>query len=153
MKQSINKVIFPFISALILAACGGSAPEEPVAPAPEPAAPQVVTPAPKTVQKPKAPVKKTAPAPKTTLNAAELTARLKQWDKKLATLETSFAQNTSYDGVEVSRSMGKLFYDRAQNRLRLDTTSQEGDLEQTAITDKKDIVILDEAGNMVTTLS
>ena len=40
MKQSINKVIFPFISALILAACGGSAPEEPVAPAPEPAAPQ-----------------------------------------------------------------------------------------------------------------
>ena len=59
MKQSINKVIFPFISALILAACGGSAPEEPVAPAPEPAAPQVVTPAPKTVQKPKAPVKKT----------------------------------------------------------------------------------------------
>ncbi len=49
--------------------------------------------------------------------------------------------------------MGKLFYDRAQNRLRLDTTSPEGDLEQTAITDKKDIVILDEAGNMVTTLS
>lgn len=153
MKQSINKAIFPFISALILAACGGSAPEEPVAPAPEPAAPKVVTPAPKTVQKPKAPVKKTAPAPKTTLNAAELTARLKQWDKKLATLETAFAQNTSYDGVEVSRSMGKLFYDRAQNRLRLDTTSPEGDLEQTAITDKKDIVILDEAGNMVTTLS
>lgn len=152
MKPSINKVIFPFALSLILAACGGSSTEEPVVP--EPAAPEVAAPAPKKpVQEVKAPVKKPAPAPKTALSAAELTARLKEWDKKLATLETAFNQTTSYDGVEVSHSGGKLFYDRAQNRLRLDTMSPEGDLEQTAITDKKDIVILDEAGNQVTTLS
>ena len=152
MKPSINKVIFPFALSFILAACGGSSNEEPVVPKPE--IPEVVVPAPKKpVQEVKTPVKKPAPAPKTALSADELTARLKEWDKKLATLETAFNQTTSYDGVEVSRSGGKLFYDRAQNRLRLDTMSPEGDLEQTAITDKKDIVILDEAGNQVTTLS
>ena len=150
MKPSINKVIFPFAAALIFAACGG---QEPSAPQ-EPAAPAVSDPVPAPVKKEvKQPVKKAPAAPKIILSADELTARLKQWDKKLATLQTAFAQTTAYDGVEVSRSAGKLFYDRAQNRLRLDTVSPEGDLEQTAVTDKKDIIILDEAGNPVTTLS
>ena len=152
MKPSINKVIFPFISALILAACGGSAPEEPVAPAPEPAAPQVVTPAPKTVQKPKVPVKKTAPAPKTTLNADELTARLKQWDKKLATLNTAFEQITSYDGVVISRSHGKLFFQAQGQLLRLDTLNDEETTEQTAVTNKKILRILDASGKEITAM-
>ncbi len=155
MKPCINKLFPAVCAALLLAACSDSnpTPQEPapaapaaqtdVQPAPKPAEPQAAKPAP--VQKPQP----AAPA----LSAAELTERLKQWDKKLAQLETDFTQVTSYDGVEVSRSQGKLFYDRAQNRLRLDTLNPHGEAEQTAITDKKDIVILDENNQHVTTLS
>ena len=88
-----------------------------------------------------------------TMNAQELTENLKLWDKKLSSLETDFMQTTSYDGVEVSRSKGKLFYDRTLNRLRLDTLNTAGETEQTAITDKQEIVILDENNQHVTTLS
>ena len=154
MKPCINKLFPTVCAALLLAACSDSNPT-PQEPAPAaPAAQTDVQPAPKPAEPPvqPAPVQKPQPAAPA-LSAAELTERLKQWDKKLAQLETDFTQVTSYDGVEVSRSQGKLFYDRAQNRLRLDTLNPHGEVEQTAITDKKDIVILDENNQHVTTLS
>ena len=154
MKPCINKLFPAVCAALLLAACSDSNPT-PQEPAPAaPAAQTDVQPAPKPAEPPvqPAPVQKPQPAAPA-LSAAELTERLKQWDKKLAQLGTDFTQVTSYDGVEVSRSQGKLFYDRAQNRLRLDTLNPHGEVEQTAITDKKDIVILDENNQHVTTLS
>ena len=161
MKPCINKLLISAVcAALLLSACSDSqSPQpQPAAPAqpgptvqqPAPAAPQA-EPKEEPTQPPAAPKPQPAPVPEMT--AQELTENLKKWDKKLALLETDFIQHTSYDGVEVSRSKGKLFYDRDQNRLRLDTLSPSGDLEQTAITDKKDIVILDENNQHITTLS
>ncbi len=155
MKPCISKLFPAVCAALLLAACSdsSSSSNEPAQPAPQPAA-ETPAPAPQpTKPQPAAPKVQPQPAPLPDVTADELTRRLKDWDKKLATLETDFFQTTAYDGVEVSRSKGKLFYDRAQNRLRLDTLSPEGLLEQTAVTDKKDIVILDENNQHVTTLS
>ena len=160
MKPSISKLFPAVCAALWLAACSDSSDPKP---APQPAAPAATVqepaskPQPAEQQKPAEP-QKTAPAKKQpaavpNMTAAQLTERLKQWDKNLNTLETDFEQKTAYDGVEVSRSHGKLFYNRPQNRLRLDTLGPDGSVEQKAITDKKDIVILDENDQHVTTLS
>ena len=163
MKLCINKKLcFVLGAALFLAACSdsptsqaeNSQPIDPAAesvisvPQPQPSAVEV-SPVTETDPAPQ----KAKPAPLPEVTAQQLTENLKQWDKKLALLETDFEQTSSYDGVEVSRSAGKLFYDRAQNRLRLDTLNPEGGLEQSAVTDKKDIVILDENNQHVTTLS
>lgn len=156
MKPSINKLFLVALLACSLAACSDDKPQ----PAPEkpqetaaPAAPQTPAETPKpAAEKPAA---KPKPQPKTNVvyTAAQLAARLKEWDKKLGTLSTQFKQSTSYDGVEVSRSQGVLFYDKAQNFLRLDTFARTGETEQSAVTDKKEIIILDETGAKVTTLS
>lgn len=154
MKLSINNPLWAVAcAAFVLAACSDQPEPKETAPAQQPA-PQVqpVQPVPKPEPAP-APAAKPKPAPQPDLTAQQLADKLKQWDEKLALLQTDFIQNTSYDGVDVSRSQGKLFYDRAQNRLRLDTLSPDGFLEQTAVTDKKDIVILDENNQHVTTLS
>ena len=159
MKLCIDKLFPAVCAALLMAACSDSNPSVPE-PAPQaPAAPTAVQqpepeqPAPKAAAPAQQPAKPETKPSVPDLSAEELASRLKQWDKKLNTLETDFIQNTSYDGVDVSRSKGKLFYDRTQNRLRLDTLNPHNLPEQTAITDKKDIAILDENHQHVTTLS
>lgn len=157
MKPSINKFFFPLCVALVLAACSDK-PQTP-AEAPEPAEKQPVQTAPQKPAQTKQPAatpapKRTAPVQKApVLTAAQLAEQLKQWDKKLNFLSTSFEQTTAYDGVQVSRSKGTLRYDRARNLLRLDTLDPDGTPEQTAVTDKKEIVVFDESGQHVTTLS
>lgn len=157
MKPSINKLFLAALLSCFFAACSDdkqpATPQKPETPVQAPAekakpAAEQPKPAAKPVQKPK-------PAPKKDVSytAEQLAARLKDWDKKLNTLATQFEQTTSYDGVEVSRSQGKLFYDRAKNFLRLDTLARTGETEQSAVTDKKEIIILDESGAHVTTLS
>lgn len=154
MKLSINKLLLTALLACFMAACSDDKPQ----PAPVPEKPQQ-TAAPAVPELPKPAVKKPVIKPKpqqqqnVTYTAAQLTARLKEWDKKLDTLSTLFKQNTSYDGVEVSRSQGALFYDKVQNFLRLDTFARTGETEQSAVTNKKEIIILDETGSKVTTLS
>ena len=74
------------------------------------------------------------------------------WDKKLATLNTAFEQITSYDGVVISRSHGKLFFQAQGQLLRLDTLNDEEKTEQTAVTDKKVLRILDASGKEITAM-
>ena len=82
-------------------------------------------------------------------SSAQVIERLKAWDKNLLFLQTSFTQITSYDGVEISRSHGTLFYDKNKHLLRLDTLGAAGEVMQSAVTDKKELVILDDAGRTV----
>ena len=110
------------------------------------AAPQVAAPA----QEKPAAGQKTVPAPK-----AAQTDPLKafaEWDKKLATLNTVFEQTTSYDGVVISRSHGKLFFQAQGQLLRLDTLNDEEKTEQTAVTNKKILRILDASGKEITSM-
>ena len=88
-----------------------------------------------------------------TLYPNEVLTRLKAWDKKLQFLKTRFEQTAEYDGVPISKSQGVLYYDQAKHMLRLDTTNDDGKTEQMAITDKKQILILDGQGHEITTLS
>ena len=83
----------------------------------------------------------------------EVLLQVKAWDKKLQFLKTHFEQTAQYDGVPVSKSQGVLYYDKTKNMLRLDTTDDDGKTEQMAITDKKQILILDGQGHEITTLS
>lgn len=161
----------PFISSLfmglfVLAACNNPA-QEPAAPAEEsvPSAPTVqvqvsTQPAVVAIAQTPAPTRAESPKPAPTKSAAasvktpdEVVLRLKAWDKKLDTLQTEFVQTTEYDGVQISSSQGKLTYRKNGHLLRLDSFSAEKELEQSALTDKQTILILDDAGQQVTTLS
>lgn len=96
-----------------------------------------------------------APAPKKAAPKAAQTDPLKaftEWDKKLTTLNTAFEQTTSYDGVVISRSHGKLFFQAQGQLLRLDTLNDEEKTEQTAVTDKKVLRILDASGKEITAM-
>lgn len=160
MKPSISKLFLAALAALSLSACTDDKPS-----APKPAEPAIQTqpqqPAkkPATSEKPAAPAQKTAakpdqkPVQAAAYTAAQLAERLKAWDKNLQTLSTEFEQSTEYDGVQVTRSRGTLKYDRARNLLRLDTLGRDSGLEQSAVTNKKEIIILDDTGAHVTTLS
>lgn len=88
------------------------------------------------------------PAPKTKDYAACLAA----WDKNMRTLQTDFVQSTSYDGLLISRSGGRLYYRQKGPALRLDNMDGET-VSQSALTDKKTIFILDEKGKEVSKLS
>lgn len=77
---------------------------------------------------------------------------LKAWDKKLAYLDAGFEQTTSYDGVLISASKGRIYYSQTPRLLRLDTLDEEGNPVQSAVTDKKIILMLDEKGRRITTL-
>ena len=103
--------------------------------------------------KPAEPVKVETKADSKSLYPNEAVINLKAWDKKLKFLKTNFEQTTSYDGVTVSKSQGTLYYDKEKNLLRLDTLDSDGKTEQSAVTDKKQILILDGQGNEITTLS
>lgn len=96
-----------------------------------------------------------APAPQKAAPKAAQTDPLKafaEWDKKLTTLNTAFEQITSYDGVVISRSHGKLFFQAQGQLLRLDTLNDEEKTEQTAVTDKKVLRILDASGKEITAM-
>lgn len=71
------------------------------------------------------------------------------WDKDMHTLQTDFTQTTEYDGVQISRSQGRIYYRQAGTLLRLDNLDG-GQVTQTALTDKKQIYVLDEKGKRVT---
>lgn len=87
------------------------------------------------------------------LTDEEIIARFQQWDNNLNTLSTSFNQLSAYDGVEISRSQGNLYYEKKTPMLRLDTLTLDGTISQTALTDKKTILILDDQNQPITTLS
>lgn len=70
------------------------------------------------------------------------------WDKQMQTLQTHFVQTTEYDGILISRSKGRISYQQNGQKLRLDNLEQ-GKVTQTALTDKKDILVLDEKGKEV----
>jgi outer membrane lipoprotein-sorting protein len=72
------------------------------------------------------------------------------WDKKLKTLALTFNQKTTFEGVDISSSQGKL-YKKGQN-IRLDNL-EDGKIVQSALTDKKIIRVLDEKGQLITTLA
>lgn len=96
-----------------------------------------------------------APAPQKAAPQAAQTDPLKAfaaWDKKLTTLNTAFEQITSYDGVVISRSHGKLFFQAQGQLLRLDTLNDEEKTEQTAVTNKKILRILDASGKEITAM-
>lgn len=87
------------------------------------------------------------------LNAQTAAEGLKAWDKKLAYLDAGFEQTTSYDGVLISASKGRIYYSQTPRLLRLDTLDEDADTVQSAVTDKKIIIMLDEKGRQVTTLN
>ena len=69
------------------------------------------------------------------------------WDKKLNTLDTMYTQETSFEGILISKSLGHLF--KSANNLRLETLDEDNKLTQYALTDKKTIRVFDEKGNLV----
>ncbi len=170
MKPFINKIFVVLAVCCLGAAC--SSKQEPaevpaqktsqeqkaseilpvpqVTPAPEEKTPQ---PQPQPAQE----AVKSTPAPAVkqtkTLYPNEVIIQVKNWDKKLKFLKTDFTQTSEYDGVPISKSQGILYYDKAKNLLRLDTTNTDGKTEQSAITDKQQILILDGQGHEITTLA
>lgn len=74
-----------------------------------------------------------------------------EWDGKMHTLQIAFSQITEYDGIEVSRSAGRIFYRREGRRLRLDNLDGDA-VTQSALTDRKIILILDEKGKKISEL-
>lgn len=75
------------------------------------------------------------------------------WDANMRTLQTDFVQTTEYDGVLISRSSGRIYYEKNGPKLRLDNLDDAKTVTQTALTDKKQIFILDEKGKEISTLS
>ena len=159
MKLSINKFFCLCVGIIVLAACGKEA--SPVTEPPQSEEVVTIEEEASTIEKTEKPVNK-SPAveaspksvqPSPSLYPGEVVTALKNWDKKLAFLTTNFKQTSSYDGVQISRSQGILKYDKKHDLLRLDTLNDTGSLEQTALTNKKEIIIFDESGRQVTQLS
>lgn len=168
MRPFTNKVLLAVCVGIFLSACSAKeepakkvTPEETVVveePVLPPTAEKVQSPA-QDLDAPQEPTAKTTVKPvensavKKTLYPNEAVINLKAWDKKLKFLKTHFEQTTQYDGVPVSKSQGTLFYDKDKNLLRLDTLNSDGKTDQTAVTDKQKILILDGQGQEITTLS
>ncbi len=145
MNRSINNTLV-CAAFLFASACAHSVPPQ--------AAPVTQTTAPATaveqtpVQQPQPATPEVKPA-QTVTTATDVTQKLKAWDKNLRFLKTSFTQVTLFDGVEINRSKGTLFYDKDNHLLRLDTVDADGKVIQSAVTDKKDLLILDDKGRQV----
>ena len=77
---------------------------------------------------------------------------LAAWDERLNTLQTYFTQTTEYDGISISQSLGRIFYEKSGPKLRLDSL-EENVVTQTALTDQKKIYILDEKGKEISNVS
>ncbi len=160
MKPFINKFTLSVIGALLVCACS-SKPQD--ATEQESIQETVVLKTPTATPVVEAPtqpanlpeITKLAPqstAAKKALYPTEVLNQVKAWDKKLKFLKTSFTQNTTYDGVPISSSKGFLYYDKDKNLLRLDTDDGDGKIDQSAVTDKQKILILDGQGREITTL-
>lgn len=160
MKLFINKLTLGVIGGLLVCACSSkpqdAAEQEPIqetvvletpAAAPVVEAPTQPANLPESIK----PVTQTDAAKKT-LYPTEVLNQVKAWDKKLKFLKTSFTQTTTYDGVPISSSKGLLYYDKDKNLLRLDTDDGDGKIDQSAVTDKQKILILDGQGHEITTL-
>lgn len=162
MKLFTNKFFYLCICAIFFTACGKGSPvenegssqevivveEEAPVLEKEERAPALSTPATTTSTD-----STSTPSQARSFYPAEVVTALKNWDKKLSFLTTHFKQTSSYDGVQISHSQGTLKYDKKRDLLRLDTLDNTGELEQTALTDKKNIIIFDETGRQVTKLS
>ena len=70
------------------------------------------------------------------------------WDKNMDTLQTRFTQTTEYDGMQISQSQGRITYTKTGPKLRLDNLEEDA-ISQTALTDKKQIYILDDKGKEI----
>ncbi len=156
MKPFINKGLCAISACLMLAACSQKEESQKASKVTETIVVEETV-LPPTAEQP-AEVKEIAPTPKAqpesqTLYPTETLINVKAWDKKLKFLKTRFEQTAQYDGVPVSKSQGVLYYDRDKKLLRLDTTNSDDKTEQSAITDKKQILILDGQGREITTLS
>ena len=154
MNLSISKGLSGVMGLMLLAACSAPARAVQTPAQVQPLTPAVVEntalkseekPVVQVAQKPIAKPKPKAYVP----SPDEVIERLKAWDKNLLFLKTSFTQVTSYDGTEISRSHGTLFYDKNRHLLRLDTLGASNEVVQSAVTNKKDLVILDDAGRVV----
>lgn len=77
--------------------------------------------------------------------------KLKEWDKKLKTLKTDFEQKTAFEGILMSASAGRLYYEQP-SLLRLEQFDAQGETSQIALTNKKDIKIYDAAMSPITNL-
>ena len=165
MKLFTNKLFYLSVSFLFLTACGKETSatnevveqevvvvEEEMPVLEKTEQPVNVAPAPVSTAAAPTPAT-TTPAQPRSLYPGEVVIALKNWDKKLTFLTTNFKQTTSYDGVQISRSQGTLKYDKQRDLLRLDTLNDAGALEQSALTNKKEIFIFDESGRQVTNLS
>lgn len=170
MKVYINKIAFVSVaSLLLLVACGQKAPSETeenleiqtveeitpaeeILPAQKEEQAPVILPEQKQSLRPVKPSLSTTPVD-STYSAQELMAQLKKWETNLKTFATDFNQTSSYDGVEINRSQGRLYYDFTRGLLRWEVLDSSGELTQAAISNKKEIVILDEALHPVATLS
>ncbi len=156
MKLSINNMLFVAGLAFAIAACSNGA-DEVIQPSElidendvelvtETVVEPFQAPAPETLpERPKPQVKQLSPDEEVDLFV--------KWDQNLRFLTASFVQTTWYDGVQVSRSRGSLAYDKANQLLRVDTLKANGTLDQSAITNKQEIYILDETGQKVTSLA
>ncbi len=163
MKLFTNKLIVLLSCCAFVGACSSKQQETPVQEAAEETVVEEtvseVVPATEILPQPIAPKETATPvsqqptATKKSLYPNEVLNQVKAWDKKLKFLKTRFEQTTDYDGVTVSKSQGMLYYDQAKNLLRLDALSANDHTEQTAITDKKQILILDGQGHEITTLA
>ena len=153
MKPFTNKCLCLVSACLFLAACSQKEEPQKIAEITETIVVEETV-LPPTAEKPAEvkPPSKQAEISKTSYPNETLVS-VKAWDKKLKFLKTRFEQTAQYDGVPVSKSQGILYYDHDKNLLRLDTIDTDGKTEQTAITDKKQILILDGQGHEVTTLS
>lgn len=162
MKLFINKILVGITTITLLAACTAKQEEEKEQPAQAPVAEVIVE---QTIPQPVTPVVEEKPQPKGSqptskatqtkkeLYPNEVLLRVKGWDKQLKFLTTHFEQTSEYDGVLISKSQGTLSYDKDKNLLRLDTLNLDNAVEQSAITDKQQILILDGQGREITTLS
>lgn len=180
MRRFINSVLFVGCAAFLLGGCSDNKPsaEKPAvsaneavltvpetAPKEEPA-----TSAKSAVKKQEEPenkgTEKTASAPKSTAEKPSVSAAPKEtaqpakdypaclaaWDGRLNTLQTHFTQTTEYDGISISQSLGRIFYEKSGPKLRLDSL-EENVVTQTALTDQKKIYILDEKGKEISNVS
>lgn len=107
-------------------------------PEPEQPAPVVEAPAPQPQPKPDASLQKT------------VLENFIAWDTNLKTLSLDYTQYTTFEGMDISSSEGRIY--KKGNNIRLDTLAN-GKVSQTALTDKKTIRILDDKGKLITALS
>ena len=157
MKQFINEYLIAVLAMCILSIGCGKEPnpvevqEEIVVVQEEISEPQ--TQQTSTEQAASKPVEKQAQTPVkqssvATTPSKDYTSCFAQWDEKMHTLQTDFIQTTEYDGLPISTSKGRIYYQQDGTRLRLDTL-EDSVVTQTALTNKKQIYIQDEKGKEI----